>query len=108
MLVESHDPGVVGWVDEGVVESGREVGVGEVVGWMWEDEDAKRDGERSQAEVHSAVLRAAAASEADGSSNGEQVSEVAGMSLRVKPFVWQAYVAEGERQEGDCAPSRKD
>ena len=102
MLVESHDPGVVGWLDCGAVDSGSEVAVGRVVGWMWEDEDEQRKGEGRQDEVHRAVHEAA---KSEGAGNGG-ATEVNG--IRVKPFVWQAYVDEGERQEGECAPSRKE
>ena len=104
MLVESHDPGVVGWLDEAVVDSGRELPVGQLLGWMWEDDEDRRKGAGRESEVHRLVQQAAKAAGAEGGSGGAR--EVDG--IRVKPFVWQAYVAEGEQQEGECAPTRKE
>ena len=101
MSVESHDPGVVGWLDDSAVDSGRQVAVGRVLGWMWEDEDAMRDGRDRQDEVHRLVHEAA---EADAAVSGG-AKEANG--IRVKPFVWQAFVAESERTEDESAARRK-
>ena len=105
MLVESHDPGVVAWLDEGLAGSGREVPVGQLVGWLWEDEQSAQKEKGRQEDIHRAVQEAAKASTAaEGGVPTEQ--EVDG--IRVQPFMWQAYMAEGERQEDEeDAPKRK-
>lgn len=70
-------------MDEGKV--GKEVGVGEVVGWMWEGEEEREEGKGRVKEIEEMIEK------------GEEKRD----GLVIKQFVWQAFKEESEKKDDD-------
>ena len=73
MLVETHDPGFIARLDRQL--QGKELEVGSVVGWMWEDEGDEEQGKDRVQEIEEMLSR------------GEDRRD----GIRIRPFLWQAF-----------------